>query len=116
MRNIEKWLGVEFESSTVKTSQFKKFASDFKKEIEKQSKLSGAKLHSFDLGHFYICGFIEKNGKYAYFSIPDVRYDQDEWYSHMLCRSAKDCKDYRGGMNMFCELDNLSSILDKILN
>ena len=48
-----------------------------------------------------------KNGeKYLFISISDVRYFPSDWYEHILMRTAKSDKDYRGGCNSFIHIDN----------
>ena len=42
-----------------------------------------------------------------YISISDVRYFANEWYSHILIRTAKNEQDYRGGFNHYTTLENL---------
>ena len=51
--------------------------------------------------------FGKENEYKAYVSISDVRYFSDEWYNHILIRTAKDEQDYRGGFNNYTTLDGL---------
>ena len=51
--------------------------------------------------------FGKENEYKGYVSISDVRYFSDEWYNHILIRTAKDEQDYRGGFNNYTTLDGL---------
>ncbi len=63
-------------------------------------------MAAFSVGHYYVSGFVSKNGSFVYFSVSDVRYFPGDWYNHMLVRSAKDVKDYTGGPNGYTSLEN----------
>jgi len=99
---MKKWIGKEFESSSSKTLQFTNFARDFKKAIKKQLIGIGAELVKYNINHFEVSGFIKlKNNQLIYFNTLDVRYSQDSWFNSLLCRTAKDLKDYTGGRNYY---------------
>lgn len=53
-------------------------------------------------GYFYFSGFATKADQVIYFSISDVRHFDD---GRLMIRTARDYKDYTGGMNNFCALD-----------
>lgn len=113
---MEKWLGYRFRSSIYKTDEFKSFARDFKKELSRQIVSTGLKIVDFNVGHFFISGFVQNIDTYefAYFSISDVRYSQDSWYEHVLVRTAKHEKDFTGGANMYTTFPELANKLAKI--
>jgi len=102
-----KWKNHRFQSSTLKTEEFLRFAREFKRAISYE--LPENMTISFMVGHFYISGFFknETTQKYAYFSISDVRFFQDSWVNDVLIRTAKDDKDYSGGKNQSVYLVNL---------
>lgn len=94
-----KWLNTMFVSSSSKTEQFMAFASDWKSDVKKVLKDYCAEI-KFSVGHFYISGFARMhNGTIIYFSISDVRFFPDEWYNHVLIRTATSFTDYTGGSN-----------------
>ena len=105
-----KWTSVEFESSIIKTEQFKKFSKDFLSDIKKT--MEGYKLVNKNVGHFYISGFLKKDEKYVYFSTSDVRFFRNEWYNNILIRTAKNDKDYTGGSNNHSTLEDLKRKVD----
>jgi hypothetical protein len=99
-----------FESSSSKTPEFKSFARKFKNDLSKEVSKVGAKIASYNVGHFYVSGFIQlPSGNLLYFSLPDVR----EWsmysnhFGQLLVRTAKHLKDFTGGNNTYCSLDEI---------
>ncbi len=112
---MDKWLNHHFESSVGLTEDFAAFAKDFQKEIKKATEPQ-YKLVTYSRGHFYISGFLKSKdtGKFIYFSISDVRAFSNEWYNQILVRTAKDEKDYTGGINNFTSLENLLIACNKL--
>ena len=108
----KKWLNHEFQSSSVKTPEFKSFSNDFIKDLK--SLAQGYEFVNVNKGHFYVSGFIKKDDKYAYFSISDVRYFKNEWYNHIMIRTAKSDKDYTGGNNNYTNLENFNKKIDSL--
>ena len=105
----------EFSSGTTAGADFRIFARLFKKFV-KSALPPDAKLVSFDVGHYDLCGFIRKNGKFAYFSIPDVRYFPRKWQDNILVRTAKSEKDYTGGDNHYTSLKNFRNNIEKLIS
>ena len=54
--------------------------------------------------------------KCVYLSISDVRYFTNEWYGHILIRTAKDEQDYRGGFNHYTTLEALPTKAAELLD
>lgn len=109
---MKKWVNYDFISSSQTTPEFKAFASDFKKFIKKNLP-SGCNLIKFNRGHFYVSGFIQKQDKYIYFSIPDVRCSK--WHRDILIRTAKNDEDYLGGPNHFTDIDNFKHDVENLI-
>lgn len=70
-------------------------------------------------GHYKFFVFIQdQNGYFVYFAISDVRFWQDQWYNHILIRSAKSATDYRGGYDQYTDLPdavkNIQRIFDRL--
>lgn len=110
MRKTQKllndWSGVEFQSSTGKTEQFKSFARAFKAAIKEQT-ADAFDLISCKANHFDISGFLkskEDPSRFVYFSISDVRGFREEWANQVLIRTAQHEKDYSGGHNNYTDL------------
>lgn len=111
---LESWREVEFESSTMKTPQFNAFTKDFFKELNKRVKAVNLTIcRPYHIGHFEVSGFITDNtdntGRYIYFSCSDVRFFRNEWYDHILIRTAKDDHDYTGGWNHYTTFQMFAS-------
>jgi hypothetical protein len=103
---------VEFESSCGKTEQFKSFVRAFRSDVKRL-------LKGFDIqisvGHFYVSGFVSQGDKHVYFSVSDVRHFSDDWYNHVLVRTAKDTKDYHGGSNNYTTLPQLRQAVENLM-
>jgi hypothetical protein len=95
---LEAFKSWEFSSGSTTGSDFKVFSRLYKKWVTRNLP-DGAKLDTFSSGHYDLYSFIEKDGKYVYFSISDVRYFPGGWYENILIRTAKSNKDYTGGSN-----------------
>lgn len=116
-KNIEKWLGYDFEPVECRTGKdFTNFSRNLKAEIEAQLKGMGYTLARYTKGYFIINGFIhnEKNGKYLFFSVDDVRFSKN-WHKDILIREARNEKDYRGGYNQYTSLENFGESAMRIL-
>ena len=57
-----------------------------------------------------------RKNKCVYLSISDVRYFTNEWYGHILIRTAKDEQDYRGGFNHYTTLEALPTKAAELLD
>ena len=113
--HITYYIGKKFESSSAETPEFKRFAKDFKDFIS--GILSpNSKLVSFSKGHFQVSGFIkltryfDGRDRYCYFSVPDVRFN-DNWHENILLRRAESPRDYTGGTNRFVSLDKIKETI-----
>ena len=53
--------------------------------------------------------------KYVYISISDVRYFNNDWYNHILIRTAKNEVDYKGGFNHYTTLEKLEGKICELL-
>ena len=107
MKNLySMYKDMEFISTSGKSIQCKQFGDDLKKAL--QSDLGIDYNVEISIGHFYISGFVKRlsTEQFVYFSVEDLR-DNDNGFDSVLYRTAKDNKDYSGGMNNFCRLDNL---------
>ena len=113
---MKKWLNYEFESSTVQTPEFRTFARSFKTALNKQLKDKDIKIVSYNVNHFYVSGFVEKDSKYIYFSISDVRHFNNDWYKSILYRTAKGIRDFTGGHNNYTALDTFGENVEKLFN
>jgi len=102
----------EFSSGGTTGEDFNIFAKLFKKHIKKCLPLN-VELVAFSKGHYYVSGFVERNGKFVYFSMSDVRHYPGGWHNNILIRTAKHEKDYTGGSNCSTTLE---SFVVKVFN
>ena len=86
-----------FEQGSYNSPSYLAFARTFKSEFKKQLEGVGAKLHKFNVGHFYFSGFFTKGEKMYYFS----------WHNgdvNLMYRTAKHDKDFTGGSNQWVRI------------
>lgn len=114
MVNLREMYGeMEFVSSSITTKQCKQFFADFKKALKND--LGNEYNVSAKLGHFGVYGFVSKDDKFVYFSVEDLRENGTE-FDNVLYRSAENEKDFIGGYNQFCRLEELDLRIKKMLN
>ena len=82
-----------------------------RKEMKKIAEKAGAELVSFNPSHFYFSAFFKRNDKFIYVNVGDVRYERN-WYDDVLIRTAKNEKDFTGGTNNFCSIDELAEYMN----
>lgn len=94
-----------FESATRNTPEFNKFFRSFKKEFTEELQNANCKNIVFHKGHFYLSGFFTTiDGRIYYFFLSDVR---DFNNFTMYVRTAKDYKDFTGGVNNRIDMFNV---------
>lgn len=93
-------LGEEhFGSGGRNTPAFHTFFRSFTNKLTKQLRDAGCSNIEFSKGHFYLSGFFKKGDQWWYFSLSDVRSNWGE--PSLLYRTAKDNKDFTGGINKY---------------
>ena len=118
---VRKYQGRVLEDAgSVLSEEFKQFARDFKLMAYEAAGNIEAKLYSFNRGHYDVSGFVERNGKYAYFTFSCPRYlridlTRSDCMSGFLVRTAKGPKDYTGGPNNFTNADGFQTLLGACL-
>jgi hypothetical protein len=111
---IQKYSKFDYYSThSANTPEFLQFAREFKQIIISLLPL-GARLVKYEVGHFYVYGFIQRGNGYVYFRIFDVRYD-NLWFNNILVRTAQNKEDYRGGTNIYCKLEDFRNTVDELL-
>ena len=88
---------------------YKTFERKYKNCIKKIAQENDGELVKFSPNHYEFSCFVKRNGKFVYISISDVRYWHNEWYNHILIRTAQSDKDFHGGTNWYCSLDELGN-------
>lgn len=94
-RRIENWGSITSTDFTLFTREFKSMI------ISELNKVGGIDYKQMN-GHYYISGFFTLNNQPYYISISDVRYFTID---NILIRTAKDYKDYTGGINNYIPIE-----------
>lgn len=113
MPSVKTYRNYCFESSTIRTMEYIMFERQCKKELVAQCRKFGINVHKFLGNHFEWSAVLEKNGKYIYVSISDVRYWK--WYDEVLIRTMAHDSDWRGGSNNYCTFDKIAEKADRLL-
>lgn len=114
---LKKFVGYRFSSGSETGSDFKSFATKLRNYIKSVCNENGMEMVSFNRGHYDCFGFVKMQDSdvYAYWSISDVRFWQDEWFNKVLFRTANGPKDYHGGHNQYCSLEKLGSSIQSLM-
>ena len=114
-----KWHRFE-DAGSVCSNDFKSFARKFKGYLQRNLP-SCYSIKGHRCGHYDLSGFVERNGKYAYYSWSWNRYsdlDTREGTNPqmaVLYRTATDDKDFHGGFNHFCSIESLPEKILEVL-
>ena len=108
IKDLKKYVGYEFSSGCYTGDDYKSFQTKYINFLKTMCRNNHWQLVNVGKNHYCFSAFIKSaENKCVYVSISDVRYFSDEWYSHILIRTAKNEQDYRGGFNNYTTLDNL---------
>ena len=108
IKDLKKYIGYEFSSGCYTGDDYKTFQTKYINFLKAICKQNHWQLVNVGRNHYCFSAFIKSaENKCVYVSISDVRYFSDEWYNHILIRTAKDEQDYRGGFNNYTTLDGL---------
>lgn len=105
---VKQYINHQFESSCDKTTEYAAFERQCRKELKAMGKEAGFNLHAFNPNHFEWSAVLEKDGKFIYVGISDVRFWKD-WYNKVLIRTMAHAEDWRGGANNYCRFDEIGS-------
>ena len=107
------------DAGTYVSKEYRRFQTSLVREISKYATTVGAKVVSSSKGYYVTSCFVERNGKFVYLNhSADVRMDDGikiELDSFMI-RTARYAKDYTGGINQYCVMQQLQSMIDKLLS
>ena len=96
---------IENEQKRVSLGSKKSYSKE-KSIVRKALKQADFTDIKFSNGYYYFSGFATKNNNVIYFSISDVRYfPPTGGGADLLIRTAKDYKDYTGGVNNYSSLE-----------
>ncbi len=119
MNTFKKWNGKVIEDwGSVMSEDGKKFYKAFKNFLKRS--FPEAEVIGFKPNHYDASGFICKDGKYIYInhSIDRGRgyvdFSETGSFNGVLYRTAENDKDYKGGMNHFCNMYELVSAVNNL--
>ena len=108
IKDLQKYIGYEFSSGCYTGDDYKSFQTKYINFLKAMCRNNHWQLVNVGKNHYCFSAFIKSaENKCVYVSISDVRYFSDEWYNHILIRTAKNEQDYRGGFNNYTTLDGL---------
>ena len=117
IKDLKKYIGYEFSSGCYTGDDYKSFQTKYINFLKAICKQNHWQLVNVGRNHYCFSAFIKSvENKCVYVSISDVRYFSDEWYNHILIRTAKTEQDYRGGFNNYTTLDGLELRVCELLD
>lgn len=118
LNELQKYLNYEFSTGCYTGNDYKSFQTKYINYLKDMCASNNWKLVNVGKNHYCFSAFIKggTENKYVYISISDVRYFQNDWYKHILIRTAKNETDYRGGFNNYTTLERLEGKVAAMLN
>ena len=108
LNDLKKYLNYEFSSGCYTGEDYKTFQRKYINYLKTMAKENGWELVKVGKNHYEFSAFFKYKDKFVYFSISDVRFWQNDWYNHILIRTANSDRDYRGGNNYYTTLPTLN--------
>ena len=120
MSNINKlkqYINYEFSTGCYTGNDYKTFQTKYINYLKTICKENNWSLIKVNKNHYCFSAFIKggTENKYVYISISDVRYFNNDWYNHILVRTAKNEVDYKGGFNHYTTLEKLEGKICELL-
>lgn len=117
IKDLEKYVNYEFSSGCYTGDDYKSFQTKYINYLRSICKNNHWRLANVGKNHYCFSAFIKSaENKCVYISISDVRYFSNEWYDHILIRTAENETDYRGGFNNYTTLSDLEGTAAELLN
>ena len=117
IKDLEKYVNYEFSSGCYTGDDYKSFQTKYINYLKSICKNNHWRLVNVGKNHYCFSAFIKSaENKCVYISISDVRYFSNEWYDHILIRTAENETDYRGGFNNYTTLSDLEGTAAELLN
>lgn len=115
LHELEKYLTHEFSTGCYTGEDYLSFQRKYINYLRALCKENGWELLVSSKGHYWLSAFIRNSaGNHLYLSISDVRYWKNEWYNHILIRTASHEKDYHGGRNNYTHLRELPQTAQRL--
>ena len=114
---LKQYINFEFSTGCYTGNDYKTFQTKYINYLKTICKENNWSLIKVNKNHYCFSAFIKggTENKYVYISISDVRYFNNNWYNHILIRTAKNEVDYKGGFNHYTTLDKLEYKICELL-
>ena len=118
IKGLEKYINYESSSGCYTGDDYKSFQTKYINYLKSICNANHWRLVNVGKNHYCFSAFIKggTENKCIYLSISDVRYFSNEWYNHILIRTAENETDYRGGFNNYTTLSDLEGSAAELLN
>ena len=117
INTLKQYINYEFSSGCYTGNDYKTFQTKYINYLRTICKENNWSLIKVNKNHYCFSAFIKggTENKYVYISISDVRYFNNDWYNHILVRTAKNEVDYKGGFNHYTTLNKLEYKICELL-
>lgn len=117
INTLKQYINFEFSTGCYTGNDYKTFQTKYINYLRTICKENNWSLIKVNKNHYCFSAFIKggTENKYVYISISDVRYFNNDWYNHILIRTAKNEVDYKGGFNHFTTLEKLEGKICELL-
>ena len=117
INTLKQYINYEFSSGCYTGNDYKTFQTKYINYLRTICKENNWSLIKVNKNHYCFSAFIKggTENKYVYISISDVRYFNNDWYNHILVRTAKNEVDYKGDFNYYTTLDKLEYKICELL-
>lgn len=114
---LKQYINYEFSTGCYTGNDYISFQTKYINYLKTICKSNNWKLIKVNKNHYCFSAFIKggTENKYVYISISDVRYFNNDWYNHILIRTAKNEVDYRGDFNHYTTLEKLEGKICELL-
>ena len=118
IKDLEKYINYEFSTGCYTGDDYKSFQTKYINYLKSICNANHWRLVNVGKNHYCFSAFIKggNENKCVYLSISDVRYFSNEWYNHILIRTAKNEQDYYGGFNNYTTLEHLECKIAEMLS
>lgn len=118
LNDLNGYINYTFSSGCYTGEDYKIFERKYISFLKTICNNNNWKLVKVNKNHYCFFAFIKggTENNYVYISISDVRYFNNDWYNHILVRTAKNETDYRGGFNHYTTLERLEGKVCELLN
>lgn len=117
INTLKQYINFEFSTGCYTGNDYISFQTKYINFLKTICRNNNWKLIKVNKNHYCFSAFIKggMENRCVYISISDVRYFSNDWYNHILIRTAKNEVDYKGGFNHFTTLEKLEGKICELL-